>query len=270
MEKKLRYFDDGTHANAISDIRQNTNLYLTEADNQWFLGKYECKESTNVVWNDPAEADPEQRLVFGKASAEEESRNDGENSIRLFKRLSFLKPSQAVQSLFWSAMCHAVLEFYEYTRARWLANLSSEDCKLDDIKRRFFAKNPMRVWDGNALARLWWGAYVSFDENREDKFELTRILWRTNQDWQDFMDTKSCLSRSRAHGVLSALKMRQENQEKYLTDANDFRALNKYLNRRAVVAPLEFFNSEEICSEALAFFEKRKRGLVATGYSVVE
>lgn len=247
---KLRFYKKDVLKKLRTGTRENLIKYRDEETNGWLNSDYGFTESAAEIPEFDGNCD------FLKLGGIE---NDCENSIALFERFKKLSPRQASMETFWCCLCHSVPEFYAYTRERWISK-HAENLKESTVTAHFFGQEASDLRTLNALARLWWGAYVSYDSgNADDPFALTRVLWKRNQDFIDFMDTFNSHSRSRAHGVLLALKIRDENK-KYQTNSDDFRALNKTLNYLSVVEPLDFWWAEDICKFALKFFEDRKNG----------
>lgn len=261
---KLRYFKDSVLNQLRVDVPENLERYRDDADCSWVREKYKFRESSAEIKGfELADAD---FLRHGNGPAD-----DCENSIALFSRFESLSPRLAAQETLWCCLCHTVPEFCNYTRERW--EIADADVSAERIRAHFFGRINADLRTENALARLWWGAFVSADDRFRDdrRFRLTRVLWKNNERFTDFMDTFNSHSRSRARGVLLALERHDAEAEKFYTDSDDFRELNKALNRLSVVEPLDFWPEEEICEYALGFFRERReqreirRGNDATG-----
>ena len=71
-----------------------------------------------------------------------------------------ITPLQASDPFLWSALCH--ISFKEYVLKRW---------KKDDgtvrLNQRFFATESRdSLLYYNAISRLWWSGYLTYDETR--------------------------------------------------------------------------------------------------------
>ena len=250
---KLRFYDNVIWRKLREDLPENLrNHQYYQEDNSYFQKTYPYKESDAEIPGFDGNCD---FLNIGNDGSPCDETTDCENSIEFFKRFKALPPRLAAQEALWCCLCHSVPEFYKYTIRRWFTEAATEK----GVLLHFWGTTQKCLRTRNALARLWWGAYVSYDGKADDPFALTRVLWRTNQDFTDFMDTFNSHSRSRAQGVLLALKARDESREKYYTNGDDFRELNKVLNWRAVVDPLDFWPKEKLRNFALDFFEERKK-----------
>ena len=247
---KMRFYKKDVLNKLRTGTKENWKRYRDEETNDWLKSDFSFAESAAEIPEFDGNCD------FLKSGGPEA---DCENSIALFDRFKKLTPRQASMETFWCCLCHSVPEFYVYARERWLSK-NPEKIKESTVSAHFFGQIEGDLRTDNALARLWWGAFVSYDrnaENEEDRFALTRVLWKNNTRFTDFMDTFNSRSRSRARGVLRALAVCDE---KYPTNtADDFRALNTALNWLSVADPLDFWEEGEIYRYALNFFEERKK-----------
>lgn len=112
--------------------------------------------------------------------------DDMENSIKIFSCLKNLDLVQANDRRLWVTLNHTV--FYNYAKTRWaISELSSNEV----IKDRFhFEGSGLRARNQNSIARLWWGAKITYDESRADPFELTKLLWERQDFYQNLIDRK--------------------------------------------------------------------------------
>ena len=102
------------------------------------------------------------------------SKEDILNSIKVYEALD-INLTTASDPRLWVCLTHTI--FKEYMAKRWpLENL--DDSKMASrIKDRYHLRNlSLNNLSRNGISRLWWIAYLTKDENRKDKYELTRIL----------------------------------------------------------------------------------------------
>jgi hypothetical protein len=96
--------------------------------------------------------------------------HDAENARRVYSWLRHLTPTVAMELRLWAYLTHCV--FSDYMHARWPAQTESL------IQRRYlFEGNSFASLSRNGIARLWWGAYLTRDEQRPNPFELTDVLF---------------------------------------------------------------------------------------------
>lgn len=112
--------------------------------------------------------------------------DDLDNSIRLFSALKNLDLTQANDRRLWVTLTHTL--FYDYTRKRWNITSTSSDSVIKD--RLHFEGSGLRTRNQNSVARLWWAARITYDETRNDPFELTKLLWEKQDFYQNLIDRK--------------------------------------------------------------------------------
>src|SRR3989344_2795604 len=94
---------------------------------------------------------------------------DFENAKSLFEYYKAFSPVIATDARIWTYLTH--VDFWHYMKRRWPSETPSEDYILE----HWFLKSPNPSWLlRNGISRLWWGAYLTYDKNRSDPYELTR------------------------------------------------------------------------------------------------
>ncbi len=250
--KRLFYFNQDALDTLKQDSLNNINNY--DKDSSW-VGEYFNGQGyslpTNIFVNSfdlikPAE----------KCSAKEKLQNDIENSIIVYSALKDkLKVSQAADERLWAYMTH--VEHWDYMRLRWPVNsLSSEinesieDDEIEEahdkkphnriITRYFFKDYKGRALVRNGLARLWWYGYMTYDEKREDPFELTRIMLRRSDDAQNLLERSFPHNKIILRAILSALS-----KYEYI-NRDTFRNLLKSVNRMGGVTVLDTLEEKDL------------------------
>lgn len=106
-----------------------------------------------------------------------EQHNDLENTKRVYTALKHLPFSVAIDERFWAYLTHVT--FWNYMRQRWPIE-NGEKTKNGATpyirEHYFFMGNRDRALIRNGISRLWWYGHVSYDETRENPFELTEVL----------------------------------------------------------------------------------------------
>ena len=151
----------------------------------------------------------------------------------------------------WTYLCHAVPEFRAYIIDRWL-----QGERDNTIKNRFFVTTPNSLLNDNALSRLWWYGYLTYDENNNNHYALTEILLTNQTICTDVMDTFNRMNHDRIRGVLLAIRdfKAELSGNEGITDY--FRECKKYLNHYAAVTTLEYLDSNEIKDLAFNYMMK--------------
>lgn len=162
-----------------------------------------------------------------------------------------ITPLQASDPLLWSALCH--IPFKEYVLKRW---------KKDDgtvrLDQRFFAtEGRASLLYYNAISRLWWSGYLTYDETRAstNPWHLTETLFSAQQIQKDLFDQSFSMNRTVVKGLLSALKtMQEENGNKCTTI---FRACcDSYINHYGAVSILDTLSADDIETIAYNYMKK--------------
>lgn len=97
---------------------------------------------------------------------------DFENVKRFYQNLRFLSDSQASEERLWVSL--GIHNFWEYIQYRW--NIKKKPTFENINQHFFFAYRPRRSFTRNALARLWWIGRLTYDETRDNPFELTEFV----------------------------------------------------------------------------------------------
>lgn len=124
---------------------------------------------------------------------------DLENVRRLYSALRGLRISQAVDERMWAYLSHG--PFYGYVKKRWFSGQS--ELKAKDIKSRFFfGDSPGRSLVRNAISRLWWFGFATYDASRSNPFELTEVLLSKQRVAHDLMERGYARNRQILHTIL--------------------------------------------------------------------
>ncbi len=131
---------------------------------------------------------------------------DLENSVRLHKAMSGLTPIQARDPRLWTRLAH--VEFWSYMRKRWPIEKRLADKKRAEIyikERYYIAASNGRALLRNGIARLWWYSYLTYDERRDNQYELTAILLKNLDITQTILERSMGRSRVVLVGFLEFL-----------------------------------------------------------------
>jgi hypothetical protein len=98
-----------------------------------------------------------------------------ESAIALFEAYKDLTPLAASKIELWAYLSH--VDLFGFMQ-KWYPEVTEGKADARFIRDRWFRspKGPIR----SSLAGLWWSVYCSIDESREDKYELTRMLFRND------------------------------------------------------------------------------------------
>ncbi len=167
-------------------------------------------------------------------------------AIAIYEAYKNISPLLASNESFWAYLTH--VDLFKYAQRRW-PRVKEPDCpSVYIIDHWFFGDNGLLR---NTVSSLWWSVYNTIDESRENKYELTEILFK-NYTFRVVSFGSSLLIRHRDAmvGILSYIK---DNPDVF---SNTFeyriRFITKYFNRLGAVKQLAYLKREyfyETCSK---------------------
>jgi len=171
-------------------------------------------------------------------------KNDYESAIVLFEAYPNLTRLQASDERFWTYLSH--VDLYPYMIKRWYGVISGKvndkEKKIEYIYKHWFLKSVshselMR----NTLSGFWWSVYLSKDESREDKYELTKILFRNQTLRTRTLGTYKFFRHREA--VLGFLEFFKENQFREIEKTHQI--FTEYINLLGGFRELAALNKED-------------------------
>lgn len=245
----LIYFIKDAYKILKKDLENNKDNYYSE--DPW-LEKYFAAADIDVYVKTSSIVVPDIKLMFSGDSDEKKNQDDLNNIRLLYDAYrDKITPLQASDPMLWSALCH--ITFRDYVLKRW---------KKDDgsvrIDQRFFAtEGRSSLCYYNAVSRLWWSGYLTYDEEKKtsNPYHLTETLFSAQQIQKDLFDQSMSMNRTVVKGLLMALKRIQDETGNAATSV--FRqCCASYLNRYGAVSILDSLNAEDIEKIAFVFMKK--------------
>jgi len=221
------------------DLNLNRDNYYSE--DPW-LDEYFAAAGLDEFYKTSSIAVPNIDLVFTGDDIEAKNSDDLINIKTFYTEYKDkITPLQASDPLLWSALCH--ITFKDYILKRWK--------KADDtvsIDKRFFAyEGRGSLLYYNAISRLWWSGYLTYDEEHKNSnpWYLTETLFSAQQIQKDLFDQPFSMNKTIVKGLLSALKRIQEEQGNACTTL--FRkCCDSYLNHYGAVTVLDTLTAEDV------------------------
>ena len=106
---------------------------------------------------------------------------DLQTAIAIYEAYHDISPLMAQQDDLWVYLTH--VDLFEYVKKRWpIPSKIEEDKKQRFIENHWF-HNPTNFLR-TTFAGLWWNVFMTVDKDREDKYELTKIMYNCGQDWR--------------------------------------------------------------------------------------
>ena len=245
----LIYFTKEAYKLLKKDLNLNHDKYYSE--DPW-LYEYFASAGLDEFYRTSSITVPNVGLIYTGDDTETKNRDDLIN-IKMFytEYKDKIDPLQASDPLLWSALCHII--FKEYILKRWK--------KADDsvsIDKRFFAtEGRSSLLYYNAISRLWWSGYLTYDEEQKSSnpWHLTETLFSAQQIQKDLFDQPFSMNKTIVKGLLSALKRIQEEQGNAST-AIFRKCCDSYLNHYGAVSVLDALDANEIEDIAYKFMHE--------------
>jgi hypothetical protein len=179
---------------------------------------------------------------------EDNNLKDLENAIRVHKALNQLTPLQARDPRLWTRLTH--VDCWSYMRKRWPLERFGTDTGKGarfTTTRYFISQTDSRALMRNGIARLWWTAHMSYDPQRKNPYELTRVLLHTLDITQQIMERNM----GRAPVIVTGfLEFLMQNKDKVMIVGDHsrerVRKLAKFLNLYGGVCLLDCLTQTDI------------------------
>lgn len=165
--------------------------------------------------------------------------DDLASSIAIYEAFDDLTPLQASDERLWTYLSHK--DLFNYLQNRWNGKITSKYV-IDHWFVNGASQNNLLA---DNLSGMWWAVYLTIDENRSDKYELTKILFRQ----RDFAFRTLGTYRLGRHkeAVKGILEFISENERLF---SNRFetktREITSFLNKYGGTKPIPFFKKKEI------------------------
>jgi hypothetical protein len=180
---------------------------------------------------------------------------DLENTRNVYSALRHLTPVQASDPRLWAYLTH--VSYWEYMRKRWPIEQYLGKPRLREIiqERYFFMPDRSRALIRNGIARLWWYGYCSYDESREDPFELTGALLKNLDVTQSILERAFSRNTSVTKTLLGVLLDRERNGNAFYVRAK-VRDLAKYIVQIGGVTIIDALDDLELKGLVLGKIEQ--------------
>lgn len=225
---KIGYFIEGAYDRLFDTIEGNRDKYKLKTP--WikdYFGESEYFVETNIEF-------PPIKLV----NTGDKTKDDFQNTVTIYNALGkTLTPRQACNKYMWSYL--ALETFYEYASQRWLVEKGAA------IKTRYFCGESRIALSLNAISRLWWYGYLTYDEaNPSNPYHLTELLTSNTDLCQNLIQHSYSMNKNVALGFLDAV-------EQFIEEENDFtedieRKTIKFVNRYGGVVVIDVLSRLEV------------------------
>lgn len=165
-------------------------------------------------------------------------KDDFKSAIAIYEAYKNISPLLASNEAFWAYLTH--VDLFSYTQKRW-PKVKDNDCSVDYILDHWFlgVNGLLR----NAIASMWWSVHNTIDETRENKYELTEVIFKNyTLRIVAFGSTSLIRHREAMIGILSFLADNPDITNNALEYRGQF--ITKYFNRIGAVKQLTFLKCD--------------------------
>lgn len=150
--------------------------------------------------------------------------DDFTSAIEIYKAYSTISPLLASLPDLWVYLAHT--DLFGYVQQRWpIPEGYNEEEAINHINNHWFKTDSIR----SSLSGLWWSVYLSIDNSRIDKYELTRVLF-SNETFRSRVFGSSLLIRHK-EAAMGILEYIHENKEKFEGFESKGRDIARYFNQ---------------------------------------
>ena len=163
---------------------------------------------------------------------------DFSSAIALFEAYPNLSPLVASNEAFWAYLTHTTM--FNYAQERW-PEVKSKEVTSNYILDHWFVQNNNLF--RNAASNLWWSVYNTVDDQRENPYELTEILFSNQTLRVRTLGTYQLIRHREAMlGILSFIADNKEIMNGNFEERGNF--ISKYFNRLGAVKQLAYMDRE--------------------------
>ena len=149
---------------------------------------------------------------------------EAKNVEIVYSNLQFLTDSQASDERLWAGL--GLSYFWKYIKYRWAIDGRSS---VDTLRNHFFfGMGPRVSLTRQGVARLWWIGRLTYDGQRSDPFELTKLVCEQASFIPDILERNTSNNPRIVHAFLDALLALRA--EGITITAELVRELSKYIN----------------------------------------
>lgn len=186
---------------------------------------------------------------------EKDVKTDIENSKRIYESLKHIPVHLAANDRFWSYL--NLFKYWDYMNIRWEdSNIKSQQ-HITTLAPKYLTTMYKGGPGTNGLARLWWFAHLTYDEKRDNPYELTEFLLSKQDYTYIFLNRTFSRNKKILHPVLSELKSHNPNM-----NGDEMREFAKYISLRGSVAILDVLDEPDIQQMVREYFETRSMAII--------
>lgn len=240
---KLYYMKQKTLDSLQKDVPDNLEKYQAEV--MWMDQYFIDKEMPKYYFDTGIEVKDYQLIVGGPES-------DFQNAKIIFEAYKdIINPVQASDLRLWTYLAH--VQHWDYMCKRWKIDVPDEEDEevevgkksprekaIDRIKTRFFfGASRGKAFVRQGIARLYWSAYLTYDESNENPYEYTEFFFSKQDIFSSITERSYARNKILVLAALKQLKLHQD------LSREDIRLFLAKLNQAGAITVLDFLDSEQ-------------------------
>jgi len=217
---EIKAFSNSATSELLQKIEENFEQY--KQDESWAVAAVKSMQHGIIS----TRLKPSKKLELLPDPPKQKGHYDLDNSIRMHQSLPDLTPVQARDPRLWTYLAHVT--FWDYMRNRWaVESIRKNEDPITYIRTHFFvAQQASRALSRHGIARLWWHGYLTYDETRQNPYELTNVLLKTLDITQTVLERS--LGRNRTVRLVF-LAYLLDHKELFLRSGDKARSAVRYL-----------------------------------------
>ncbi len=233
----VNYLTDEKIITLKSNSEKVLELMRTSKTNEWLKDFF--KEENPFSKSKLSINDFELRTDF-----EDPSDSDFENAKIIFENLK-ISESQACDERLWIGLSFG--KFYEYMMYRYPVD------KQSNLKNKWFFQgySPKYQVFRQGLSMLWWYVYITYDETRENPYELTEFAFKQKDFLISIYSRNFCGSKAVRLGIIRAFKDFEEEVDSILP-REYYNGVIKYISFLGGAYILDLLSEQEIYDKCYA------------------
>jgi len=183
-------------------------------------------------------------------SKEKPSDTEFENVKCIYTNLKFLTDSQASDERLWAGLCLG--RFWRFVKYRWEID---KKCTVKNIKDHFFfGYGSRRSLIRNAISRLWWIGRLTYDESRNNPWEITEFVCEKADNVMHIIERNTANNPDIIKPFVRA--MIDARKKGILINTDTVGELAKYLNLLGGIYVLDCLPEQQIYNKIIAKAEE--------------
>ncbi|MBU3207902.1 hypothetical protein KPL33_13115 [Clostridium algidicarnis] len=241
---KINFLQEESLFTLKGNIKDNVLKY-NEKDNSWIIDFFNGQSPFLEFKYDVNDFD----LLMNEERPE---KTDLENIKRIYLNLKFLTETQATDERLWAGLAHD--KFWTYMQYRWPIQKMNEP-QVNLKRQYFFGESKRRSLTFHGIAKLWWIGRYTYDDRREDPFELTRYVCKDLSTTSLYLFSSNFTSNDNIRlGMLRAIV--DTEKRGYRVKRQEQNQLIKYFNILGGTYILDLFSEDEIYEKAIKKLNK--------------